>query len=88
MERFLRVIRNRENRKALGWLGGGLLALGPAVWVVITYFFPADPSPPPSPERPGVHAEGGSLASGRDTRIGGDFRPGSPPESGAEGGTE
>ena len=88
IEQFLCIIRDRENRKALGWLGGGLLVLGPALWAVITYFFP--PDAPPSAEPPmRVEAEDGSIASGRDTNIQGDFRPGrSAPGPGAEGATE
>jgi hypothetical protein len=90
MQRFLRIIRDPENRKALGWVGGGLLVLGPALWAVITYFFPAETSPPAVIEPPvRVEAEGGSIASGRDTNIQGDFRPGgSAPRPGAEGASE
>jgi hypothetical protein len=88
IERFLRIIRDRDNRKALGWLGGGLVVLGPALWAVMTYFFPAHAPPPAVMERP-VQAESGSIASGRDTNIQGDVRlGGSAPEPDPEGGTE
>jgi peptidoglycan/LPS O-acetylase OafA/YrhL len=69
---FLRMIRDPENRKALGWLGGGLMTLAAGAWVLITYFFPSGAPPSQTPKAPAaVQATGGSIASGRDTKIGG-----------------
>ena len=71
--RWLAVIRDPKNRKALQWAGGGIVVVAGAVWFAITTYFPPDQAnrSAGSPA-PAVEATGGSIASGRDTKIGGD----------------
>ena len=66
---FLSVIRDTKNRKAFSWLGGWLVTVVAGAWVVVTYFFPSDVGKESA--HPAVQAEGSSIASGRDTKIGG-----------------
>lgn len=84
MLRLLSVIRDPENRKALGWLGGGLMTVAAGAWVVVTYFFPSEEPKVPAGQPPAVQAEGGSIASGRDTNIGGDVDLGEGAAAGRE----
>jgi len=75
MEALLRIIRKSKNRKALSWVGGGLIVLATGIWVVVTYYFPADTR---IGETKGIAIESqGGIASGRDTNIGGDVSFGS-----------
>jgi hypothetical protein len=69
----LKIIRDPANRKALQWAGGGIVVVVGALWFAFTTYFPpeaaGDSAAPPAPA---VQATGGSIASGRDTKIGGD----------------
>jgi hypothetical protein len=71
--RLLEIIRDSKNRKALQWVGGGIVVVAGAIWLVITTYFPPDqPGDRAGSPTPAVQATGGSIASGRDTRIKGD----------------
>jgi hypothetical protein len=74
-DKFLGAIRDPKTRKALQWLGGGIVIIAGALWVAITTYFPPDQIKE-NASSPAVQAEGGSIASGRDTKIGGDVRLG------------
>ena len=67
---ILSVIRDSSNRKALSWLLRILIPVAAGAWVVVMYFFPSDGAKEPA--SPSIQAESGSIASGRDTKIGGD----------------
>jgi hypothetical protein len=83
MEALLRIIRRSDNRRALSWLGGGLIVLATGIWVLVTHFFPADTWKGETKETT-VESQGG-IASGRDTNVKGNVSFGSgalPPDSG------
>ena len=68
--RLLKIIRDPGNRKALQWAGGGIVVVAGAIWFAITtYFPPGQPAERADLPTPAVQATGGSIASGRDTRI-------------------
>ena len=83
MERLLRIIRKSENRKALSWVGGGLIILAAGMWVIIEHFFPVE-TPSRAVETPSVKSQGG-IASGRDTHVRGDVSFGSGVQTPASG---
>ena len=71
--RLLKAIRDPRNRKALQWAGGGIVVVAGAIWFAITTYFPPDhANESAGSPTPAVEATGGSIASGRDTKIGGD----------------
>lgn len=71
--RLLKIIRDPSNRKALQWVGGGIVVVAGAIWFAFTTYFPPNqPSESADSPAPAVQATGGSIASGRDTRIGRD----------------
>jgi hypothetical protein len=67
MSAFWPFLRDKHNQQVLGWLGGGLVALATALWVVVVAFFPALNSSEPQssePMPPTVQADCGGVAVG------------------------
>jgi hypothetical protein len=62
IERLWRFLGAKKNREVLGWIGGGLVVLASAIWVVTIYFFPARHTPESNPAA--VEARCGSVAVG------------------------
>jgi hypothetical protein len=58
MQRFWRFLRDKRNRKVLGWLGGGLVVVAMGLWTAFVYFSPPRSTPP------GAQADCGGVAIG------------------------
>lgn len=56
---FIEFLSTDKGIRLLQLIGGGLAALGVAIWIVIKFFA----------SKQGVSAHGKSVASGRDTTI-------------------
>ena len=53
------------NRAVLSWVGGGMVVVVGGIWAVVKFFFKKDDN---RGAKPGVSAEGGSVAIGGDNR--------------------
>jgi hypothetical protein len=62
-------LRDKRNQQVLGWLGGGLVVVATGLWAAFVYFFPpqrASETKASEPTPPGVQANCGGIAIGRD----------------------
>ena len=69
MNSFWRFLRDKRNQQVLGWLGGGLVVAATGLWAAFVYFFPlqrALETKSLEPTPPGVQANCGGIAIGRD----------------------
>jgi hypothetical protein len=55
-------LKDADNRALLGWIGGGIVVVGTGIWAVVKFMAK-------KPSKPGVHADRGSMAAGRDISI-------------------
>jgi hypothetical protein len=69
-------LRDPENREVLYLIGGALAALTAAGWAMVKFVLGATKA---GGGGASVRASKGSIASGRDTTIGGDFGQRDPP---------
>lgn len=69
LEDVLTIIRDPDNRAALGWLGGGACVVVAALWKAFLTLRPKPPGPAGG-GKPGVHADAGGEGGG-DVNVGG-----------------
>lgn len=61
MRRVWRLLQAKSNRAVLSWLGGGFVVAAAGLWAVMTYIWPPNNKPIPTPN---VTASGNSVAAG------------------------
>jgi hypothetical protein len=60
-------LKEPDNRALLSWIGGGIVAVAAGIWAVVK--FKAKNGDNNKQSKPGVSADRGSMAAGRDISI-------------------
>jgi hypothetical protein len=56
----------RDNQAVLSWIGGGIAAVAAGIWAVVKFMAKNSNQ---KPSKPGVSADHGSMAAGRDISV-------------------
>jgi hypothetical protein len=61
-------LKDGSNQAVLSWIGGGIVVIAAGIWAVIKFMAKNGDQ---KPSKPGVSADRGSMAAGRDISISG-----------------
>jgi hypothetical protein len=56
----------KDNQAVLSWIGGGIAAVAGGIWAVVKFMAKNGDQ---KPSKPGVSADHGSMAAGRDISV-------------------